>query len=411
MKINEQRLKERFDRINGLAVTDEGGKMRLALNDADKEGRDLLVSWFKEAGMEVTVDDMGSIYGRLPGSDPDALPIALGSHMDTQPNGGPYDGLFGVMAGLEAIVSIKESGADIKSDLILVDWTNEEGARFVPPMLASGVISGQFTREWVYDLKDVDGIRYEDELERTGYKGDEKNRLGDVKAYLEPHIEQGPVLDAEGHQIGIVTGALGITGLDVTIRGEANHAGTTPMAMRKDALAAASDAILKIQANCVEFGEPAVLTNGIINAQPASKNIIPGEVYFSVDLRYHTDEGMAELEKQTIAIIEETCKAYGATVDIKQYWRAKPAHFHETIVGCVEEAASEAGLDAIRIISGAGHDAVFINEVQPVGMIFVPSIKGMSHCPQEDTKWEDIVAGTELTADTILKLDKAEVSR
>ncbi len=411
MKINEQRLKERFDRINGLAVTDEGGKMRLALNDADKEGRDLLVSWFEEAGMEVTVDDMGSIYGRLPGSDPNALPIALGSHMDTQPNGGPYDGLFGVMAGLEAIVSIKESGADIKSDLVLVDWTNEEGARFVPPMLASGVISGQFTREWVYDLKDVDGIRYEDELERTGYKGDEKNRLGDVKAYLEPHIEQGPVLDAEGHQIGIVTGALGITGLDVTIRGEANHAGTTPMAMRKDALAAASDAILKIQANCVEFGEPAVLTNGIINAQPASKNIIPGEVYFSVDLRYHTDEGMAELEKQTIAIIEETCKAYGATVDIKQYWRAKPAHFHETIVGCVEEAASEAGLDAIRIISGAGHDAVFINEVQPVGMIFVPSIKGMSHCPQEDTKWEDIVAGTELTADTILKLDKAEVSR
>ena len=411
MKINEQRLKERFDRINGLAVTDEGGKMRLALNDADKEGRDLLVSWFEEAGMEVTVDDMGSIYGRLPGSDPGALPIALGSHMDTQPNGGPYDGLFGVMAGLEAIVSIKESGADIKSDLVLVDWTNEEGARFVPPMLASGVISGQFTREWVYDLKDVDGIRYEDELERTGYKGDEKNRLGDVKAYLEPHIEQGPVLDAEGHQIGIVTGALGITGLDVTIRGEANHAGTTPMAMRKDALAAASDAILKIQANCVEFGEPAVLTNGIINAQPASKNIIPGEVYFSVDLRYHTDEGMAELEKQTIAIIEETCKAYGATVDIRQYWRAKPAQFHETIVGCVEEAANEAGLDAIRIISGAGHDAVFINEVQPVGMIFVPSIKGMSHCPQEDTKWEDIVAGTELTADTILKLDKAEISR
>lgn len=411
MKINEQRLKERFDAINGLAVTEEGGKMRLALNDADKAGRDLLVSWFEEAGMEVAVDDMGTVYGRLKGTDPDALPIAVGSHMDTQPNGGPYDGLFGVMSGLEAIVSIKESGCEVKSDLILCDWTNEEGARFVPPMLASGVISGQFTKEWVYDLKDVDGIRYEDELERIGYKGEEKNRLGDVKCYLEPHIEQGPVLDAEGHQIGIVTGALGITGLDITIHGEANHAGTTPMAMRKDALAAASASILKIQENCVKFGEPAVLTNGIINALPASKNIIPGEVYFSIDLRYHTDEGMAELERQTIAIIEETCAEYGATVDIQQYWRAKPAHYHETVVGCVEEAAKEAGLDAVRIISGAGHDAVFINDVQPVGMIFVPSIKGMSHCPQENTKWEDIVAGTELTADTILKLDQTEISR
>ena len=411
MKINEQRLKERFDVINGLAVTEEGGKMRLALNDADKAGRDLLVSWFEEAGMEVKVDDMGTIYGILPGTDPDALPIAVGSHMDTQPNGGPYDGLFGVMAGLEAIVSIKESGEEVRSDLILADWTNEEGARFVPPMLASGVISGQFTKEWVYDLKDTDGLRYEDELERIGYKGEEENRLGDVKAYLEPHIEQGPVLDAEGHQIGIVTGALGITGLDVTIHGEANHAGTTPMAMRRDALAAAADAILRIRKNCVEFGEPAVLTNGIISAGPASKNIVPGEAYFSVDLRYHTDEGMAELERQTIAIIEETCREHGTEAEISQYWRAKPANFNETIVSCVEEAAKENGKDAVRIISGAGHDAVFINEVQPVGMIFVPSIGGMSHCPQEDTKWEDIVAGTEVTADTILKLDRTVISR
>ena len=409
MKINEARLKERMDRINGIAVTDEDGMMRLALSDADKEARDLLCGWMQDAGMEVRVDDMGTVYGVLKGTDPDSKPICVGSHMDTQPNGGRYDGFFGVMAGLEAITSIKESGVEVKSDLMLADWTNEEGARFVPPMLASGVISGQFDAQWVYDLKDASGIRYEDELIRIGYKGDKANRLSGIKAYLEPHIEQGPVLDATGKNMGIVTGALGITGLDVTITGEANHAGTTPMSHRKDALAAAADAILRMRQNCIEFGEPAVITNGIINALPTSKNIVPGEVYFSIDLRYHTDDGMAELERQTIDIIRKTCEEHGVGVKIEQYWRAKPVAFNETIVGCVAEAAEENGMDAVRIISGAGHDAVFISDVFPTGMIFVPSIKGMSHCPQENTKWEDIVKGAEVTADVLLKLDKTEI--
>lgn len=409
MKINATRLKERMDRINAIAVTEDDGMMRLALSDADKEARDLLVSWMREIDMEVKVDDMGTIYGVLKGSDPDSKPVCVGSHMDTQPNGGRYDGFFGVMAGLEAITSIKESGVEVKSDLMLADWTNEEGARFVPPMLASGVISGQFDSEWVYNLTDTDGIRYEDELIRIGYKGDKANRLKDIKAYLEPHIEQGPVLDATGKNMGIVTGALGITGLDVTITGEANHAGSTPMSHRRDALAAAADAILRMRQNCIEFGEPAVITNGIINALPTSKNIVPGEVYFSIDLRYHTDEGMAELEKQTVEIIKKTCEEHGVDVKIEQYWRAKPAIFHDAVVGCVEEAARENRMDAVRIVSGAGHDAVFINDVYPTGMIFVPSIKGMSHCPQEDTKWEDIVKGAEITADVLLKLDKADI--
>lgn len=409
MKINETRLKKRMDMINGIAVTEDGGMMRLALSDADKEARDLLIEWMQEAEMEVKVDDMGTIYGILKGTDSGSKPICIGSHMDTQPNGGRYDGFFGVMAGLEAIVSIKESGEEVKSDLILADWTNEEGARFVPPMLASGVVSGQFDWQWVYDREDAEGIRYEDELIRIGYKGDKENRLSGIKAYLEPHIEQGPVLDAAGKNMGIVTGALGITGLDVTIKGEANHAGTTPMSHRKDALCATADSILKIRENCIDFGEPAVITNGIIHALPASKNIVTGEVYFSVDLRYHTDDGMAELERQTIEIIRKTCEGHGVEVEIERYWRAKPAKFNDMIVDCVAEAAKENDMDAVKIISGAGHDAVFINDVFPTGMIFVPSIKGMSHCPQENTKWEDIVKGTEVTADVILKLDKVEI--
>ena len=409
MKINEKRLEERMNRINSIAVTAESGMMRLALTDADKEARDLIVSWLEEAGMEVKIDDMGSVYGILKGSDPDAKPICVGSHADTQPNGGKYDGLFGVMAGLEAIISIKESGKRFESSLILVDWTNEEGARFVPPMLASGVVSGKFDSQWVYDKEDVDGIRYEDELIRIGYKGQKENRLKDIKAYFEPHIEQGPVLDAEGKNFGVVTGALGITGLDVTIKGEANHAGTTPMGHRKDPAAAAAEAISAIRQNCIDFGDPAVLTVGVINARPASKNIVPGEVYFSVDLRYHTDEGMTELEDQTKQIIMEICSKYIVSVDIERYWRADPASFNESIISCVEDAARENNMNYIRIISGAGHDAVFINEVMPTGMLFVPSIKGMSHCPQEDTRWEDIVKGVEITADVLFKLDKADV--
>lgn len=409
MKINEKRLEERMNRINSIAVTAESGMMRLALTDADKEARDLIVSWLEEAGMEVKIDDMGSVYGILKGTNPDAKPICVGSHADTQPNGGKYDGLFGVMAGLEAIISIKESGKRVESSLILVDWTNEEGARFVPPMLASGVVSGKFDSQWVYDKEDVDGIRYEDELIRIGYKGQKENRLKDIKAYFEPHIEQGPVLDAEGKNFGVVTGALGITGLDVTIKGEANHAGTTPMSHRKDPAAAAAEAISAIRQNCIDFGDPAVLTVGVINARPASKNIVPGEVYFSVDLRYHTDEGMTELEEQTKHIIMEICSKYIVSVDIARYWRADPASFNESIISCVEDAARENNMNYIRIISGAGHDAVFINEVMPTGMLFVPSIKGMSHCPQEDTRWEDIVKGVEITADVLLKLDKADV--
>lgn len=409
MRINEERLRQRMDRINAIAVTEEDGMMRLALSDADREARDLLVSWMEEAGMSVRIDDMGTVYGVMKGTDEKALPICVGSHMDTQPNGGKYDGFFGVMAGLEAILSIKESGLELDSDLILADWTNEEGARFVPPMLASGVNAGVFDPQWVYDREDTEGVRYEDELKRIGYQGEKENRLTKAKAYLEPHIEQGPVLDAKGLSCGIVTGALGITGLDITISGEANHAGTTPMSHRKDALVAAAEAISRIRKNCIDFGEPAVITDGIINAQPASKNIVPGTVYFSIDLRYHTDEGMAELEQQTKDIIQKTCDEFGVSVQIEQYWRAKPAVFNETIVGCVEEAANEKNLPAMRIISGAGHDAVFISEIIPTGMIFVPSIKGMSHCPQENTKWEDLVAGTELTADVLVKLDKETI--
>ncbi len=406
MRINEERLRSRMDAINSIAVTEEGGIMRLALTDADKKGRDLLVKWIKEAGMEVKIDDLGTIIGYLPGTDKNALPIGIGSHMDTQPNGGKYDGLYGVMCGLEAICTLIDKGIGTKSPLAIIDWTNEEGARFVPPMLASGVVAGNFTLEEVHQKVDKDGINFKDELKRIGYIGSKGNRFSKAKAYLEPHIEQGPVLDQEGYELGIVTGALGITGLDVTIFGEANHAGTTPMGNRKDALVTAAKIILGLRNKALEYKDPAVITMGIITAFPETKNIIPGEVYFSIDMRHDNDDALTAMEQDCKNIIQRICNGDGLTSNIERYWKADPVHFDKNISNSLEKVADKLGVKAKRITSGAGHDAVFISKIIPTGMLFVPSIKGMSHCPQEETKWRDIVTGTEVLVDWILEIDK-----
>lgn len=406
MKVNESRLKERFDAMNTIAVTQEGGMMRLALTEADKKGRDNLKKWMEDAGMEVKVDDLGTMYGILPGEDPDALPICIGSHGDTQPNGGKYDGLYGVMAGLESICMLNDQGIRTKSPLMLINWTNEEGARFVPPMLASGAVAGKFQTSWVHDIEDTDGIKYLEALKSIGYYGEEKNRLKDAKAYIEPHIEQGPVLDEKGLSIGIVKGALGITGLDVTIMGEANHAGTTPMAYRKDALMIASEIMLKLRDKILEYKDPAVITMGIIHAKPASKNIVPGEVYFSIDMRHDNNDDLNRMESDVKELIYATAKECSGDAVIERYWKADPVHFHPLVVDAVENAAKKRNLKAMEITSGAGHDAVFIADIIPTGMIFVPSIKGMSHCPQEDTKWSDLVAGVEVLTDVILEIDE-----
>lgn len=406
MKINEKRYQERMNAINSIAVTEEGGMMRLALSDADKKARDLLKSWMKEAGMVVEIDDLGSMIGYLPGSDKDALPIGIGSHLDTQPNGGKYDGLYGVLAGLEAICTLKDENIVTKSPLAVINWTNEEGARFVPPMLASGAAAGVFEAEWVHERKDKDGIKYIDELKRIGYFGSSENRFTKAKAYIEPHIEQGPVLDMEKLSLGIVTGALGITGLDITITGQANHAGTTPMGNRKDALVTASEAILQLRQKTIEYGDPAVITMGIINASPASKNIIPEEVYFSIDMRHDNDTDLTALEEDVKNIIRAVCKNNGVECNIERYWKAEPVHFDKKIVEIIDRVVKNETSKSTRITSGAGHDAVFIDRIIPTGMLFVPSINGMSHCPQEETKMEDQIAGVMALTEIILEIDK-----
>lgn len=406
MKINSERLKRRMNEINSIAVTKEGGMMRLALSDADKEARDLLKQWMEEAEMEVRIDDMGSMYGWLKGADENSLPICFGSHMDTQPNGGKYDGFFGVMAGLEAICTLRDNNIQTKGPLVVINWTNEEGARFTPPMLASGVVAGKFEGEWVHNKKDVEGVSFLEELKRINYLGDKENRLTNGKAYIEAHIEQGPVLESEGCSLGVVNAVLGITGVDVTINGEADHAGPTPMAMRKDALMIAAEAMLEIKKYVTNYGDPAVATMGTISVSPSSKNIIPNVAKFSVDMRYHTPEGLTDLEKAVIDIVEKVCKKNKTTGEVKRYWRAEPVRFDETVVKAVTNAVGKSGFSSKVLTSGAGHDAVFISSMMPTGMVFVPSIGGKSHCPYEDTKWEDLVNGTQVLADVIKELDE-----
>lgn len=406
MKINEQRFKQRMETINNLAITDKNGMMRLALSDADKAARDLLKVWMVEAGMTVQVDDLGTMYGYIPGTDAEAPPICVGSHMDTQPNGGRYDGLYGVMAGLEAICTLADAGIKTKNPLTVINWTNEEGARFVPPMLASGVIAGIFEADWVHDRTDKEGIRYGDELNRIGYLGDKQKRLKKAKAYIEYHIEQGPVLDKEGCSLGLVTGALGITGLDVTVRGQANHAGTTPMSNRKDALATAAEAILMLRDYTVSYGDPAVMTMGIMQVGPGSKNIIPDTAYFSIDMRHDNDKDLDAMENDARTIITDICIKNGLDVEIERYWRAAPVHFDSKVLDAIETALLKENRPWRKITSGAGHDAVFVSSIIPTGMVFVPSINGMSHCPQEDTNWKDLLAGVELLPEILLEIDQ-----
>jgi len=406
LHINAERLKASMDQINEIEVTEEGGMNRLALTDSDKQARDLLKKWMEEAGLEVRIDDMGTMYGRRPGTDPNALPVCLGSHMDTQPNGGKYDGLLGVMGPLEVIRSLNDNNVHTKHPIEVINWTNEEGARFEPPLLASGVVAGIFESDWVYGLKSPEGKTYLEELQRIGYQGDRNNRLKNAKALVEMHIEQGPVMEADNQGVGVVKGILGITWLEITIKGEADHAGPSPMSLRHDALMAASKAIVGIRERILRHGDPVVATVGRITTSTSTINIIPGTVTFTLDIRHKDSGALDDLETEVNEVLEQVCQEEGTSFKINRLWNNSPTHFDETVVNTIGEAAKSVGLPDYRIISGAGHDAKYIAEIIPAGMIFVRSMGGKSHCPEELSSWDDIALGTEVLYESVLRLVK-----
>ncbi|MFJ8265957.1 Zn-dependent hydrolase [Peribacillus asahii] len=407
LTIDNKRLLQSIKASSIIGPTQNGGLNRLALSDEDKVMRDLFKQWMEEEGLQVRYDDFGNMYGRREGINNDDAAVLVGSHLDTQPNGGKFDGVLGVLAALEVIRVLNENNIKTKRPIEIVNFTNEEGARFEPPMLGSGGIANIFSRDFVYSIQDKDGKSFGEELEKTGYLGTEKNRANHIHRYVELHIEQGPVLENYRTNIGAVTGIQGMTWLEVKISGHSAHAGTTPLSMRKDALLMSSKMITLIHEIASQIDSNSLVTIGRISAFPGAVNCVSGEVVFSVDVR-HPDDSIRE---NVVEVIRETLSTSAASenfgITISELWEIKTSHFSEDIVCLIEDAAKERNYSCERIISGAGHDAKYMNHIVPSGMIFVPSIDGKSHCEDELTLDDDLIRGTNILLDVTLSLSQS----
>jgi len=404
--INGERLWGSLMSMAELGRTPGGGVRRLALSDEDRRARDLLVRWLQEAGCTVRVDDLGNIYGRRDGEDPDAAPVVCGSHLDTVPTGGRFDGALGVLAALEAVRTMHDAGLRTRRAVEVVCWTNEEGVRFAPAMLASGVVCGRFTREEAYAAQDQDGRTFEAELRRIGYLGGPEHRMRSPAAYIELHVEQGPILENEGAQVGVVEGVEGIAWGWVDVTGRAAHAGPTPVGDRRDALVAASRIVLGLRTLCAEL--PGVRTTvGRCEVSPNAINVIPGAVRLSTDLRART----ADLLETAARRLEGLCATVGrddrVEVRTAEFWRSPPTPFHPTVTRAVAEAARSLGYTTLPLWAGAGHDAKYVADRYPAGMIFVPSAGGLSHNEAEWTPKDDCVRGATVLLGTVLRLAAA----
>ena len=399
--VNGERLWRSLMDMAEIGATPKGGVRRLALSDADREGRDLFVRWCRDAGLAVTVDRMGSIFARRPGKRDELAPVMAGSHLDSQPTGGKFDGAWGVLAALEVIRTLNDAGIETERPIEIVSWTNEEGSRFSPPMIASGVFAGVFSLDQAYAIRDAEGRSMGEELERIGYKGN--IAVGrPVHAYFEAHIEQGPVLEEEGKTIGVVTGAMGQRWYEVTVTGEEAHAGPTPMHKRRDALVGAARMIDLVNRLGFDFGPDAHATCGVIAVEPASRNVIPGRAWFTAEFRHASDEVLARMDEALRIGCAEIARRAQVEVEVGDFWISPAQPFDPGCVGLVRRAADELGYSHRDIVSGAGHDAVYMARVAPTAMIFVPCERGISHNEAENAKPEDVTAGTNVLLQAVL---------
>jgi beta-ureidopropionase / N-carbamoyl-L-amino-acid hydrolase len=328
----------------------------------------------------------------------------MGSHLDSVPSGGRFDGVLGVLTPLEAVRTMRDLGIRPRRSVEVVDWTNEEGARFEPAMMCSGVIAGRFTPEYVYSRTDRDGYVFGEELERIGYRGDIASRPGAIHAYFEVHIEQGPVLEAEGIPIGVVTGILGLKWMNITLSGVQQHAGPSPMRARRDAMVTAGRVIAGLRDLALEYPDPAVATVGRIKATPGIINQIPAQVVLSGDMRHWTAEGHEEMGERAVAMIRRIAAEEKVEADVDVYWTCPPIAFPSEIVDMIESKVQGLGVSYRRIVSGAGHDAQYMHEIAPTGMIFVRTIGGKSHCETEDVLWEDVHAAADVLLNAALEV-------
>jgi N-carbamoyl-L-amino-acid hydrolase len=406
LTINPQRLWDTLMETARIGGTPKGGICRLTLTDLDRQVRDWFKSQAEALGCTVTVDLVGNMFAVRPGKRDDVLPIAIGSHLDTQPTGGKFDGVLGVLGGLEVMRTLHDLGYETNAPLMLVNWTNEEGSRFAPAMLGSGVYAGVFDRAYADSREDRQGVRFAEAIEAIGYRGDAAPGSVKFGAMFELHIEQGPILEAEAKTIGIVTGVQGMRWYEIELTGREAHTGSTPMTLRRNALVGAARLIERVDRIAHEHAPSAVATVGLMEVKPNSRNVIPGHVFFSVDLRHPEDAVLGVMERKLMDSVPAVVNELGLDSQIRKVWDSPAVHFDLDCIAAVRAGVHKAGLASRDIVSGAGHDAAYTARVAPTTMIFVPCAGGLSHNEAESTTFEECAAGAQLLLNAVLEYDK-----
>ncbi|HYG42263.1 MAG TPA: Zn-dependent hydrolase [Bordetella sp.] len=402
ISIDGQRLWQSLMDLAQIGATPKGGNCRLALTALDGQGRDLVVGWMKDAGLSVRVDQVGNVFGRRAGRNDTLPPVMTGSHIDTQPTGGKFDGCYGVLAGLEVMRSLNDAGLQTEAPLELAIWTNEEGSRFVPVMMGSGVFAGKFPLATALNARDAQGKAVRDELQAIGYAGADPVGGRPVDAYFEAHIEQGPILEHEDKIIGVVTGSLGLRWYDVVVTGMEMHAGPTPMGIRKDALLAASHLVQAVIAIANAHQPHGRGTVGEIHVHPGSRNVIPGQVRLTADLRHEDEATLTRMHQAWHQAAQDVAQRHGVTIEVKDVQYFPPTPFDTDLVGKIRDGAAARKLPRMDIVTGAGHDAVYMAAVAPTAMIFVPCKDGISHNEIEDARPEHLEAGCNVLLDAMV---------
>jgi N-carbamoyl-L-amino-acid hydrolase len=403
MRVNADRLWDSLMDMAKIGPGIAGGNNRQTLTDSDAEGRRLFQAWCDDAGLSMGVDTMGNMFMTRAGTDPEALPVYIGSHLDTQPTGGKYDGVLGVLAGLEVVRSLNDLGIRTKHPIVVTNWTNEEGARFAPAMLASGVFAGVHSQDYAYSRKDPEGKTFGEELKRIGWVGDETVGARKMHAYFEYHIEQGPILEAEGKDIGVVTHCQGLWWLEFTLTGREAHTGSTPMTMRVNAGLAMARILEMVQTVAMENQPGAVGGVGQMFFSPNSRNVLPGKVVFTVDIRSPDQKKLDGMRARIEAEAPKICEALGVGCSVEAVGHFDPVTFDPTLVEAVRKAAEDLGYSHMNIISGAGHDACWAAKVAPATMIMCPCVGGLSHNEAEDISREWAAAGADVLLHAVIE--------
>jgi N-carbamoyl-L-amino-acid hydrolase len=404
--INPERLWNSLLELARIGATDKGGVRRLALSPLDGQARDLFIRWCKDAGCTVKVDGIGNIFARRGGRNDAVPPVIAGSHIDSQPSGGKFDGAYGILAALEVVRTLNDQGVQTEAPVEVAVWTNEEGSRFTPVMMGSGVFIGAFPLHDILKRPDIDGVTVGQALKDIGYEGPEPVGGRPVGAYFEAHIEQGPILEDERKVLGVVVGALGLRWYDAVITGQDSHAGPTPMRLRKDALLAASSVVLEVNAIAQRYQPNGRGTVGFMQVKPNSRNVVPGEVRFSVDLRHADDDQLEKMEQEMRAAVVRLAAAQNCAATVERVANYPACKFDPSCIAAVRGAAKKLGLPHMEIVSGAGHDAIYMARVCPTSMIFVPCEGGISHNEIENAKPEDLAAGCNVLLDVVLQKAK-----